>query len=70
MELYDDALLLVGEFSAANIGAKIIGPPEAAALAAAVESRVLWESSPAAVAVFLYVVHELLIFFWRLGSLL
>ena len=70
MEFYDDALLLVGEFSAANIGAKIVGPSEAAALAAAVKSRALWESSPAAVAVFLYVLHELLIFFRCPGSLL
>jgi hypothetical protein len=60
MEADDEALLVVGEVAALDVGAEVVGPAEAAALAAAVEPGGLGQVAPAAdvAAVPLDVVHQ------------
>jgi hypothetical protein len=56
----DEALLVVGEVAALDVGAEVVGPAEAAALAASVEAGGLGQVAPAAdvPAVLLDVLHQ------------
>lgn len=51
MEIDDELLFLLGEQAPLDIGAEVVGPPEAAALAAAAEAGELGEGAPAALPV-------------------
>lgn len=51
MELDDELVFLLGEVSTLEVGAKVVDPPEAAALAAAEKTGGLGERAPAALAV-------------------
>ena len=57
----DVALLLGGEGALAEVGAEVVGPPEAAALAAALQPRVPAHGVPVALAVPPHVVHQQLV---------
>ena len=60
MQADDEALLVVGEVAAADVGAEVVGPAEAAALAAAVEPRRPGKAAPASdvPALLLDVLHQ------------
>ena len=58
LEVDDDAFLVGGEVAAADAGAEVVGPAEAAALAAAHEARVDGHGAPVAGAVLLDVGHQ------------
>ena len=66
MEVDDEALLVVGEEAALEVGAEVVGPAEAAALAAAQQPRHLGHGAPAAApAVAEDEAHELLVLLRR-----
>ena len=48
MKADDESLLVDGEVAALDVGAEVVGPPEAAALAAAVQAGGLGQAAPAA----------------------
>jgi hypothetical protein len=50
VQLDDGVLLLLGEVAALDVRAQVVDPPEAAALAAAQQARLLGEGAPVAVA--------------------
>ena len=58
MELDDELVLLFREVAALEVGAEVVDPPEAAALAAAQEAGGLGQRAPATLAVRLDVRHE------------
>jgi hypothetical protein len=58
VELYDGVLLLPAEVAALDVGAQVVDPAEAAALAAAEQARLLGQRAPVAVAVALDVRHQ------------
>jgi hypothetical protein len=58
VELDDCVLLLAGEVAALDVGAQVVDPAEAAALAAAGKARLLGQRAPVAVAVALDVRHQ------------
>jgi len=61
MEVDDELLLLRREPPPLDVGAEVVGPPEAAALAAAVEPRQFREVAPVAAAMLLYVLPQLIV---------
>jgi hypothetical protein len=69
VELDDDVVLLLGEVAALEVGAQVVDPPEAAALAAAQQARGLGERPPAAFAVGLDVGDEPLVLLLGPGAL-
>ena len=48
VEADDEALLVIGEVAALDVGSEVVGPPEAAAFAAAVQAGGLGQTAPAA----------------------
>ena len=61
MEVNDQLLLLLRQEPSLQVGAEVVGPAEAAALAAAAEVSELGDSAPAALAVVEDEVDELLV---------
>lgn len=65
VELDDELVLVVGEVAALEVGAEVVDPAEAAALAAAEESGGFGERAPAALAVGSDVSDEPVVFLFR-----
>lgn len=70
MEVDDEVVLILGEVASLDVGPQVVGPPQAAALAAAVEPRQFWQSSPASVPMPSDVLHQLLVLLRRPRPLL
>ena len=64
MKFDDEFVFLLGEVAPLEIGAEVVDPAEAAALAAAEEAGSLGEGAPAALAVGADVGHEPIVFFF------
>lgn len=65
MEVDDHLLLFISEIASLDVRPQVVDPAEAATLATSVETGKHRERSPTAMAMSLYVLHQLPVFFWR-----